>query len=217
MSNYEKIFDGVGDARPLNTWEQNIPTGQHKVALVKYGGKVSGRDKSVFLEAEFIVLVTNNPTVRPGTRYSWPWFINKPDEFGYTHSRAKDFLEKVQKCLGNTEDVKAFGRSLAEDFETDEPQAYGIVLDVNVSLVMAANGTPRRGKKGNEIFNANWQAIAQQDDDIQAARAAIIELATAAATAAPLVMKTEPSVTAVQGPSNGKKLTGMASLLGRAR
>ncbi len=112
--------------------------------------------------------------------------------------------------------MKAFGRSLAEDFETDEPQAYGIVLDVNVSPLMAANGTPRRGKKGNEIFNANWQAIAQQDDDIQAARAAIIELATAVATAPAPVMKTE---TIAQTPvvSNGKKLTGMASLLGRAR
>ncbi len=213
-SRYENIFDQVGDAKPLNNWESNIPEGKHRVALVKYGGKVSGKDKTVFLEAEFIVLSTNNEHVRPGARHSWPWFINKPDEFGYTHARAKDFLVTVQQCFGNEDDVKAFGRFLAEDFEGDDPQAYGVVLDVAVNGVVDARGAPRRGKKGNEVFNATWMSISQDDSDIASTRATLAELASAPVTtkpAAPPKKEPEPVVT----PPNGKKLGGLGTLLGR--
>jgi len=215
VSRYENIFDQVGDAKPLNNWESNIPEGKHQVALVKYGGKVSGKDKTVFLEAEFIILSTNNENVKPGARHSWPWFINKPDEYGYTHARAKNFLETVQRCVGNEEDIKAFGRSLAEDFESDNPQGYGIVLDVVVIGVTDAKGESRRGRKGNEIFNATWASVAQEPADIEATRALLCDLATApvkrvtTATGA-----TTMGATTTTEPSNGKKLGGF---IGRAR
>lgn len=179
MGKYETLFEQVGKARALNNWEPSIPEGKHQVALVKYGGKTSGKDKTVFLEAEFIVVETDNEKVRVGARYSWPWFINRADEFGYTASRAKDFLLTVQKCIGNEEDVSLFGSALAEDFDGDQPQAYGVVMDVAVTPVKDAKGLPRRGKKGNEVYNASWLPVPQSEADITVTRKKLLELAKA--------------------------------------
>lgn len=191
MGKYENLFEQVGKARTLNNWEPSIPEGKHQVALVKYGGKTSGKDKTVFLEAEFIVLKSDK--VHAGARYSWPWFINRADEFGYTSSRAKDFLLTLQKCIGNEQDVAAFGSALAEDFDGDEPQGYGIVVDVAVTGVVDAKGEPRRGKKGNEVFNAAWTAVPQSEADLTLTRTKLAELAKGKSVVVPEQM------------SNGKK------------
>lgn len=216
MSRYDEIFEQVADARPLNTWEANIPEGAHQVALVKYGPKVSGKDRSVFLEAEFVVLSTNNENVRVGSRYSWPWFINKPDEFGYTHARAKDFLENVQGCIGNEENVKQFGAALAADFETDQPQAYGLVLDATVECVTDGKGNRRLGRKGNEVFNVTWGAISQDDADIEATRAKLAEIDTQPSKAKPrpVTRTVAPEPATTPQPNGKKKLGGLSALRG---
>ena len=215
MSRYANIFEQVGNAKALNNWEANLPVGKHRVALAKYGGKVSGKDKSVFLEAEVIVLETDNADVKIGARHSWPWFINKPDEFGYTHSRAKNFIEVVQACVGNEDDTKDFGCALAADFESETPDCYGIVLEADVVQVFAANGTPRLGKKGNSVFNANWTPIAQGPEDIAATRVLLAELEPAPAAKPQAVKKPKPEV--VEQPATVgtvKKLGGLANLIG---
>jgi len=176
MPDYQNIFEKVGNERALNNWEPSLPKGKHRVALVKYGGKTSHKDRSIFLEAEFIILSSDNPDVRPGARHSWPWFVNKPDEFGYTHARAKNFLEVLQKCIGNEADTTSFGNALAEDFSTEHPEAYGMMLDVDVIQVKDAKGDPRRGRKGNEVFNPVWSAIPQDSDDIEATRTTLAGL-----------------------------------------
>lgn len=214
MSRYEGIFDQVGNAKPLNNWEPSLPQGKHRVAMVRYGGKVSGKDKTVFLEAEFVILSTDNEAVTVGAKYSCPWFINRPDEYGYTHSRAKDFLETVQKCITNDDDVRAFGQALAEDFESDAPQGYGISLDVAVVPVMNAKGEARRGKKGNEVFNAAWTAVIQSSEDIAATRNLLLELATH-----PPMKRTPPAQAQEADPTpaaNGKKLGGLTLLARRS-
>lgn len=177
MGKYENIFDKVGKARALTAWEPSLPLGKHHLALVKYGGKTSAKDKTVFLEAEFIVLSSANPNVRAGTRHSWPWFINKPDEYGYTHSRAKNFLEVLQKCIGNQSDTTAFGNALAEDFEGTDPEGFGIMVDAEVVQVMDASGNARRGKRGQEVLNVNWSSVVQDEGDIIATRARLVQLA----------------------------------------
>jgi hypothetical protein len=207
VSRYDDIFEQVGEARRLNTWEANLPEGRHQVALVKYGPKVSAKDRSVFLEAEFIVLASNNVAVSPGARHSWPWFINKPDEYGYTHARAKDFLETVQRCISNDENVKQFGAALAGDFESDSPQAYGIVLGVVVTGVDDAKGQRLRGRKGNEVFNAAWESIVQGDDEIAATRERLAGMDLQAPKAKPR------TPVAQDAPMPGKKKLGGLSAL----
>jgi hypothetical protein len=208
---YENIFERVGNAKKLANWEPSLPKGRHRVALAKYGGKTSAKDRSIFLEAEVIILESDNEAVKPGARHSCPWFINKPDEYGYTHSRAKEFLLVVQQSIGNEAETTKFGNDLAQDFESSEPEAYGLMLDVVVTQVLKSDGQPRFGRKGNEVFNANWLPVPQSQEDIAATRALLKQLETRR-TAAPVATAVEPPA-----PTNGKKLGGLGSLLGKTR
>lgn len=202
MSRYAEIFDQVGNARAMTQWAPNIPSGTHRVALVKYGPKVSAKDRSVFLEAEFVILRSDQAGVSVGARHSWPWFINKPDEYGYTHARAKDFLTTVQRCVANSEDVKAFGRAITDDFDSDSPKMYGLMLDVAVVPVLDKDGNHRTGKKGTEVLNAVWTAIPQSEGDIAALRAQLTSTKQETAT--------EPAPIA-------RKAAGIGTLLGRVQ
>ncbi len=215
MGNYENIFEKVGKAKLLNNWEPALPKGRHRVALVKYGGKESNKDHTVFLEAEFIVLESDNPNVKLGSRHSWPWFINKPDEFGYTHARARNFLEVLQKCIDDTSDTSSFGNDLVEDFASESPNAYGLMLDAKVDQVLDAKGEPRRGKKGQEVFNVSWIPVTQSPEQIATTREILDELLRPSSKPPQKVAAVVPAVAVTEPIKN--RLGGLATLLGRPR
>ena len=224
MSKYSNVFDDVGRQEDLGDgYEPNLPAGRHRLALTKFGGKLSTKDKSVFVEAEFVVASSNNPEVTPGDKHSWPWFINMPSWTGkYAKDRLKKFCRAAQGCLGNTDEPAAFGDALAEDFEADAPTLRGLLIDCVVTQVFEKDGSPKVGASGREVYNAVWFAVPDQDaDTVTESQAALAELESAALAAAPKAptkaaaapAKAVAPAAAAPAPAIAKKTAGLGALL----
>lgn len=169
------MFDSVGKQKDMAGWEPSLPAGHHRVALVRYAPKESQTDDgAVGLEGEFIILDTDNPKVRIGALHSWYWNINGTGKFTkqYAQDRAKKFLIEVAASIGSdaVDDpetmIGPFGADLAESFEASErPEMYGLELDVDVTPVFQKDGvTPVTYKRGGQVHNADWSAVAGQDE-----------------------------------------------------
>lgn len=177
MSKHANLFKQVGNSKDMAGFLPSLPAGDHIVAMTKYGCKESKKDSSVFIEAEFIVLETNNPKVSVGDKHSCPWFINQSGFPGqYAQDRAKKFLKCTQKAIGNDADTGEFADSLSEDFESDAPEMYGIRYLAEVRQVFMPDGSPRKGAKDNDVFNTDWSADDQDEAAIAATREEIISL-----------------------------------------
>lgn len=206
---YGSMFDEIGDQDDMTGFEPSLPLGNHRVAVVKYGPKISKKDKkTTSLEAEVVILETANPKARVGARHSIFWNINGKGNFtaDYAKDRAKKFLAAVAESVGNATDnttLKAFGPQLAEDFEQDEPQLLGVELDTEVSEVFEKDGiTPRQYAKGGNVTNVACYAVPGQDaDSLEATRAKLIELAKNPQPASSPAAPATPLKTAVRAPA----------------
>jgi hypothetical protein len=171
-SKYGSMFDDIGDQEDMTGFEPSLPEGHHRVALVKYGPKISKKDKkTVSLEAEVIILETNNPEARVGGRHSIFWNINGKGQWTaeYAKDRAKKFLVAVHESVGSEDSIKNFGPALSDDFASDDPQLYGVELDVDVDPAFDKNGEAIKYEKGGQVFNVVATAVPGQDGDSIAA------------------------------------------------
>lgn len=233
MGRHASLFAQIGNAPDMGGFEPSLPVGNHRVAMVKYGAKVSKKDGSVRVEGEFIILDTDNEKVRPGALHSWMWAIQGAGFVGqYARDRSKKFLQTVQSCLNNDAATDAFGDALDEMFyqqsETGEiADLYGLALDVEVHQVFEADGvTPKKGKNGQVVFNANWTAIEQGEEEIQQVRQILANdlkvrlpsksaASSAPNTAPPSPKAAGPDTAAVPAGTTGAKLGGLSKLLGK--
>ena len=226
MSNakkYAALFEQVGNAKDMNSWEPALPAGSHRVAVVRYGAKESSTDDgTVGLEGEFVILETDNPKVKVGARHSWYWNIGAPKFTGqYAKDRAKKFLETIQESVGSTDPTGPFGVALADDLSEDNesPELLGVVLDVVVTPKFNADGSPVTFKKGGQVHDVAWSAVPDQDaSTFTAVRATLEKLAkrkpSAPEAAAGKAAAASTAATATTATTSGGE-SKMRSLLGK--
>lgn len=197
MGKYGSMFDEIGDQEDMTGFEPGLPEGHHRVALAKYGPKVSKKDKkTVSVEAEVIILETNNPEARVGGKHSIFWNINGKGQFTaeYARDRAKKFLVAAHESIGSEDTLKVFGEGLSDDFASDDPQLFGLELDTDVEPVFDKNGEPVNYAKGGQVFNVIVIAVPGQDaDTIAATREKLVEIAKRPRTLAPKVAPAKPA------------------------
>ncbi len=216
------MFEQVGTAKDMTTWEPALPAGNHRVALVQYGAKESSTDDgTVGLEAEFVILETDNPKVKAGARHSWYWNINGPKFTGqYAKDRARKFLEVIQESISNTEPTGPFGAGLADDLSEDNQSSelLGVVLDAVITPKFNADGTPVTFKKGGQVHDAEWSAVPDQDTGTFAKVRAELERLAKRRPSAAAGASTSPATTATTAATTPAATGGeskMRSLLGR--
>lgn len=192
-------------------FEPKLPLGNHRVALTKFGGKESAKDGSVRVEAEVVILETDNPNVKLGALHSWMWPISASGHQGtYAQDRSKKFIFKVQESIGQTDiDTGEFGDSMDEDFRKPESELYGVQLEVAVTPVMK-NGGIMKGKNGDDVYNANWTALEQGDENITETRGVLAELGYKHKVATAAAIK--PAEETAPAP---RKLGGLGKLTGK--
>lgn len=171
MGEFDAIFEGIENAKPIASWARNLGVGEHVVVLTKYKVKKSEKEFGNIVEAEFVVSESTVHT--EGEERGWAWFIDAPGWTGkYNQARAKDFLKEAGKCIGDERTSKEIGA----DFVAKTQKGRGLQLKVRVTAVMGDNGEPRLRKNGDPITNAEWTAIPQSLEDMAQMRAQLDEM-----------------------------------------
>lgn len=171
MGEYDAIFEGIENAKPISTWTKNLAVGTHTVALAKYRIKKSDKEMGNIVEADFVVL--ESTAHEQGEKRGWAWFIDAPGWTGkYNTSRAKDFLKEMGKCIGDSRPTKDIGA----DFVSKKQNGRGTQIKVVVTPVFNDDGSPKLRKNGEPVTNAEWTAIPQSLEDVAEMRSQLDEL-----------------------------------------
>lgn len=156
----DNVFSGVQNAKALGSFTPNLVNGDHTVLVKRFNVKESQKGKGKIVEADFHIVDSTTDTV--GSTKGWPWFIGAGGFQGeYAMSRLKDFMEAVQKCIGDTGPISETGKLLAG------PQQAGRGLMLKCSVF---NGKAK--KDGNGYYQEiKWTAVPQTLEDIAKNRA----------------------------------------------
>ena len=170
MGEFDAIFEGIENAKPIASWTRNLGIGEHTVVLNGYRVKKSEKEFGNIVEADFVVL--ESTVHEENEERGWAWFIDAPGWTGkYNQARAKDFLKEAGKCIGDERTTKEIGA----DFVSKAQKGRGTVLKCRVTPVLDDAGNQRLRKNGEPITNAEWTAVSQTLEDIAALRAQIEE------------------------------------------
>ncbi len=202
MGNHDQTFAGVANAKPINSFAPRFGLGTHKLVLLAFRVKDSNKNEGKILESDFMVL--ESATEEPGSTRGWPWFIGKAGWTGtYETARAKEFLDTVGECIGDTRGTQAIGSDLASEAQSGR----GLTIIAEVT-----NGN-KKDKDGNPYKNISWKKVPQTLAEIAAMRAMIDGAAPAAEpVAAPVAPPVAPPAAA---PAAG--LGGLAAMLAAAK
>lgn len=166
MGEFDAIFEGIENAKPISTWAKNLGIGTHTVVLTGYRVKKSEKEFGNIVEADFVVLESTTHT--ENEERGWAWFIDAPGWTGkYNQARAKDFLKEAGKCIGDERSTKEIGA----DFVSKKQAGRGLQMKVVITGVLGDDGQPRLRKNGDQITNAEWTAIPQTLADVAELRA----------------------------------------------
>lgn len=166
MGEFDAIFEGIENAKPIASWARNLGIGEHTVVLNNYRVKKSEKEFGNIVEADFIVM--ESTVHAEGEERGWAWFIDAPGWTGkYNQARAKDFLKEAGKCIGDERTSKEIGA----DFVAKKQAGRGTVLKCVVVGVLGDDGKPRLRKNGEQITNSEWTAIPQTLADVAELRA----------------------------------------------
>lgn len=188
MGEFDAIFEGIENAKPIASWTRNLGIGEHTVVLNGYRVKRSEKEFGNIVEADFVVLESS--VHEENEERGWAWFIDAPGWTGkYNQARAKDFLKEAGKCVGDERSTKEIGA----DFVSKAQKGRGLTLKCRVTPVLDDAGKQRLRKNGEPITNAEWTAVPQSLTDIAELRAQLEGDSEPAPAPAPEPVKPEPA------------------------
>jgi hypothetical protein len=161
----DAVLDEVNDAQPVGGNIANLAIGTHTVLLSRYNFKESKKDKTLYVDADFVVLEStahDEEEVR-----GWAWFPQAKG-WGKTYQSAylKDFQRAMGDCIGDTRETKEIGRDLC----SKQQKGRGTKIKVVVTAQTDRSGNAK-SKDGITYTNAKWIPIEQSLADLRECRA----------------------------------------------
>lgn len=198
MGKYDHLFVSMQNAKPISMYAERLPNGNYVLALKRFGIKPSDKELGNIVEAEFVVVQTDNPTIKVDEVRGWAWFPNSPGWAGkYDEARCTEFIKNVIETTGDDRQVAEVGSDLYDD-----GQPYkGLLVAVSIT-----RGKPNNNIPGEYYQNAKWLPVEGQDQDMVAAQRQQIEaLEKVQAAAAPAPAQQPAAAQPARGGFNPNK------------
>jgi hypothetical protein len=140
---FKSVIAGIVNSQPMNTRRDNLPPGNHQVAICRYQAVPQLQMNPALppthrMEATFVILKSDQPNIQPGTVYDWTWHINAEGWRGrFETDRARTFLSLGREGLGSPETGEQIGDKLASG------EYRGMQWMAHVTPVLDDNGQQR--------------------------------------------------------------------------
>jgi hypothetical protein len=170
---YRAIISNIANAVPMTSRRDNLPLGTHEVAICRYQPRLGQMNTGYRLEATFLILSSDQPSISPSTIRDWAWFPESAGIRGqFEADRARTFLSLGREGLGVQESEDSVGDKLATG------EYRGLRWRVTVTQVLDDHGQalmtrPKGRGKSKPIRNAEWSPVQQTIADLAQMRAYI--------------------------------------------
>lgn len=157
----DNMLSRIANAQRM-TGRDRLVTGKHRIALVNFGERKSNKGNEMRLQADFEVI--QSTVYQPGAKCSVAFFVNRSNFPEYEQDRARQFIDACAASVTDLSDDKrstmAFGEIMFAGY------ARGLVIDVTVTGDMNEDGSPKKGKKGNQYTSESWSPVVQTRAEI---------------------------------------------------
>src|SRR5262245_25636395 len=75
---YRTIISNIANAVPMTSRRENLPLGTHEVAICRYQPRLGQMNTGYRLEATFLIVSSDQPSISPSTVRDWAWFPESP-------------------------------------------------------------------------------------------------------------------------------------------
>lgn len=195
MSNAQAYINKTASGGTMNNYGDRFGAGTHVVAIDKLEMRKVWADKLscniVAVTADFIVLSSDNPGMKPGSKVSEKYDVGSPKQTAADNAgkRLNGLARAVVESLGHTQAADDLDGSkytalvagtlmkmLEIDPQTDLTRTSGrkyVGRGVTLKVFSKANVARKGEHVGKEFINQEFSAIAQTAEQIKQKRAAI--------------------------------------------